>query len=66
VALTLGVAVTLGVGDGSDGNEDHEGADVEAPPVAHADSVRLRARTRRVGLRDAMMTSGSARVLDSG
>jgi hypothetical protein len=50
----LGAAVTPGVGDG-DADDD---GDVEAPPVAHAVSVRPRASTTSVGLRDAMMTSG--------
>lgn len=62
VALTLGTAVTLGVGDGSDVDG---GAD-EASPLVHAVNARARASTRSVGLRDAMMTSGSARDLDSG
>jgi hypothetical protein len=58
--------VTLGVGEGSDVDEDDDGADVEVPTVEHAVSVRPRASTRSVGLRDAMMTSGSARGLVSG
>jgi len=56
-----GAAVTAVVGDG-DGDEVNDSADVEAPPVAHAISVRPRARTKSVGLRDAMTTSGSART----
>jgi len=55
----VGAVVTLLVGDACDGDEDDD-AVVEAPPVAHAVSVRPRASRRSVGLRDAMMTSGSA------
>jgi hypothetical protein len=52
------MALTLGIGDGSDGDEDEDGADVEASPVAHAVSVRPRASTKSIRLRDAMMPSG--------
>jgi hypothetical protein len=63
-AVGLAVALTLVAGGGSDVDED--GADVEAPPVPHAVSVRPKASTRSVGLRDATMTSGSARDLGLG